>query len=741
MDHLPIIKDPAYAVPKIACLCQPNDYDGQGIAGFPERMGWRMDRQLGPIRLAEREGQIMSPGALLQSWLYFGMVYDFFHIGGLDVDLKEFVYDIDGELFVTSASLRGHLDNLLASAQELDRDECLQRQQLIRNLLRQVFHFLDIHWDAIYQFDRWRASSVLSLDTFLSIAILGETFKAAGLVIWPVDGPLPLQKSYTLRPQNPLQDRLHNLGWCPNENMMLFKELDTTGLYLASLLKRPFSQRLRHERCSDEECSALQISETDYKTVHEKTCSANTTCPPIAINQDRLSSILHSGGFPIIHIPFEPEDDTPFEVKILDSKSEYMEYVSFSHVWAHGMGNPKENSLPRCQVLRLRQFCAMLGGISSPQPAFWIDTLCIPVASEHKDARMLAIRRMADTYRQSCRVLVVDADLQQSSKQCSRTELITRVLCCGWMRRLWTLQEAVIAEEIPNASKLDVQFLEGPLEFNAIAGKSVNSLYQTETAMTTVFRAIPNFGSRDQVFSSLTRALKYRMTSKIEDEALCLGPLLGIDSDHISAILAEKSADARMLKLYTFIGEIPAAVLFNSAKKLKIGMTWAPASLLGLRKTVDWSSRSVAKCDMDGLHVQFGGWIIRTHASQRQRLPTGQMESVFFGNPQSPFPKAKMRPETTAKPYEIYLAFIEFDKLMRDITVPAFILNPQDSLESVLVSVTSEENGIINALYLRNIEIRLWNSESSFNANTYGDWRDHIVDGDEIPSDQRWCIR
>ncbi|KAM0801043.1 hypothetical protein BDR22DRAFT_972369 [Usnea florida] len=114
MDHLPIIKGPAYAVPKIACLCQPNDYDRHGIAGFPERMGWRIDRILVPVRLNECESQIKSPGALLQSWLYFGVIWGFLKIGGLNVDLKDFVYDLRGDLFVTSASLHMHLDKLAA---------------------------------------------------------------------------------------------------------------------------------------------------------------------------------------------------------------------------------------------------------------------------------------------------------------------------------------------------------------------------------------------------------------------------------------------------------------------------------------------------------------------------------------------------------------------------------------------------------------------------------------------------
>ena len=99
-----------------------------------------------------------------------------------------------------------------------------------------------------------------------------------------------------------------------------------------------------------------------------------------------------------------------------------------------------------------------------------------------------------------------------------------------------------------------------------------------------------------------------------------------------------------------------------------------------------------------------------------------------------------MTPEAKYHHREVYLAAVDFDKLMKDITASAFILNPQDSNESALVSVTSEENGVIHAVYLRRIGIRRWSSESSFNAKVYGNWRNCLVEGDEVLSYQRWCI-
>jgi len=197
-----------------------------------------------------------------------------------------------------------------------------------------------------------------------------------------------------------------------------------------------------------------------------------------------------------------------------------------------------------------------------------------------------------------------------------------------------------------------------------------------------------------------------------------------------------------MQKIYTFMGEIPAAVLFNPAKKLTDdGFSWAPASLLGLREDINFSNRSAAKCDADGLHVQFAGWIVRTNATQRQQLPVDQIDRIFFGDPQSSFPKAMMTPKATNHHREIFLATVNFDKFMKDTSTPAFILNPQDANESALVSVTSERDGIIHATFLTKIQIKRWSSESTFNAKVYGHWREFVVDEDEVPSDQRWWIR
>ena len=131
MDHLPIIEDPAYPSPEIPCLCLPNDYDGQGVLGFPERVGWKIDRVHGPVRTHEASSSIDSQRALLQAWLFFGVLYDVFQIGGISIDLQKFKKPTDNA--ITNAPLKDYLDSLAKHEGGQSLNICKQRQQKLRD--------------------------------------------------------------------------------------------------------------------------------------------------------------------------------------------------------------------------------------------------------------------------------------------------------------------------------------------------------------------------------------------------------------------------------------------------------------------------------------------------------------------------------------------------------------------------------------------------------------------------------
>jgi hypothetical protein len=108
---------------------------------------------------------------------------------------------------------------------------------------------------------------------------------------------------------------------------------------------------------------------------------------------------------------------------------------------ADGMGNPTENSLPRCQIARVGRLVAAIAaekGLAT-RCRVWIDPLLCPTDQETKQ---IALERISDVYRNATSVLVIDASLlQHRAAQLPAAELLLRIYAgSAWMRRLWTLQ-------------------------------------------------------------------------------------------------------------------------------------------------------------------------------------------------------------------------------------------------------------------------------------------------------------
>jgi hypothetical protein len=80
--------------------------------------------------------------------------------------------------------------------------------------------------------------------------------------------------------------------------------------------------------------------------------------------------------------------------------------------------------------------------------------------------RKLAITGLKKTFAEADSILILDAELQKVSIKCSLMEPCTRVLCSGWMKRLWTLEEGVAGRE-----RLYIQFLEGSVPFYLCTAK------------------------------------------------------------------------------------------------------------------------------------------------------------------------------------------------------------------------------------------------------------------------------
>ena len=140
--------------------------------------------------------------------------------------------------------------------------------------------------------------------------------------------------------------------------------------------------------------------------------------------------------------------------------------------------------------------------------------------------RREAISLMRDTYQKAEKVLVLDAELEATDhREMDFTELLARIVCSGWTRRLWTLQEAFLART------LWIQFRDGAVNIDERVNAMNEKVPNISTSKLYAFLKASYFGMRigqavsapDPQFSirSLAMTLPGRLTSNYEDEPVC----------------------------------------------------------------------------------------------------------------------------------------------------------------------------------------------------------------------------
>ena len=749
MDHLEISASHHHIL--VPCLCSLKPSCQPFLFDYPESNGWFIGP--GPSAGIKRlDGTIATPrqvAAFLQEWLFFGLLNDALKVAGVQVELTDFVReDATTEAVITTRHLRRYLDHAALHERGADIDRCIEGQSDLAKLLKAVQKFFVTHVDSVFSTVR------LDLGIHLSILVLAETLRNAGMYIWklPETSEYPLRRILFHRVENLLKDRLLNIGRCLSETEMLRTAIDNTGLYIASTIEWPQIEKQRlHDNCTEYKCLAEQVDDATYQTAHTVDCADSNTCRFSSVDIGKATMLLRNGKIPLVRI-IAPEDQNNHTVN-LEILSD-APYVAISHVWAHGLGNTTKNALPHCQLLRLKYLTSsLLSRLKfSGGPLIWIDTLCIPVDPALADVRKLAISKIAKTFQDAKQVLVLDAELQQSSAFSHRNELCTRVLCSGWMRRLWTLQEAVVTERGPGFEKLYLQFRETAISVYEMLQTGILSLYFPEKAFQELMANFPRSGSAITDLNSLTHALRRRSTSNLSDEAICLASILGLDIDQV--VQAGNTPEIRMCAFYKQLSKLPQHILFHRTECLQTdGYRWAPSSFTGTRY-LDFDfhrpdSHIVSERDDNGLRVRFPGFILTG------MTPPGTItEHFYFRDPTDSTKLYHLVPEDSGvrlyphTPSEVYqkefIRWAAFDRTVYETKELAVIWRNQ--IECVLVRVMGNlrsRDGVEEEIwgsYLSRGRISLvkidefgWQNEAKL-VN-----RSQIV-ARKVPDSQCWCV-
>jgi len=360
-------------------------------------------------------------------------------------------------------------------------------------------------------------------------------------------------------------------------------------------------------------------------------------------------------------------------------------------------------------------------------------------------------------------VLILDRELEiVESTTATFFELAVRILCSGWVKRLWTLQEATLASEGRGVDKLFFQMRDGPFLYQKYdrdrkAAKRLDDStteIQAEERVLLVengimlllgenipsVRAMRSMRKGWSPFYVIYSAIKRRATSKAEDIPVCIASLLGKD---LSAIVSVSGVEQRMANFYLVMRNVPMGILWYKGEqvtRLSIRpFRWAPMSITTFGSTAfqGWPD---GICDESGCHIGAGGFLFAEGETERHGLGK-TLPSVFninYGDDSVTLPELRWDYRPTPKhvksiPFQQSMALIVRPLLDRlDFEPNVIVVSIDDIVDFVDAGAHSVEYvcSILGYLFMVPGRLKLPPAPSPLD----------MYQVQKTTIDQRWCI-
>lgn len=415
------------------------------------------------------------------------------------------------------------------------------------------------------------------------------------------------------------QRKLLDAGWCRNTVSHDLLRATTIPVLSNLVYLEPFvRERLdEHRNCTKDACTFYTIDSKTYTPRHvDPSCTCKALIPPVS----DITKLLEKKTIPVVI--FE-------EGSLVVRPASEVPYVALSHVWADGLGSTTEEGLPACQVARLAK---LVQGLIPESHAFWMDSLCVPSV---KDLRKRAIQLMAQTYERAAKVLVLDVGIRS---QCSLSkpwaENVLRIATSGWVTRVWTLQEGILARD------LYFEFADGLCNCDQLMSFDGPVQHESQLKAPWFYRGLlplltfrtARIRSRRQqcTLRDVIMLLRRRTTTKAEDETIAIAGLLPLDLATLLAISGEDAPAQRMKAFLIQMRQVPRRFPLLPTEKLTIpSFTWAPRSLAEAQESDDTDGD--ATCTTQGLLAEYT--VARFDAPVPiPRLPGVSIPSMLVGD-------------------------------------------------------------------------------------------------------------
>lgn len=216
---------------------------------------------------------------------------------------------------------------------------------------------------------------------------------------------------------------------------------------------------------------------------------------------------------------------------------------------------------------------------------FWMDTLCVP---REKELRKKAILQMRYIYQYSHRVLVIDSTVLNLDIDADLTTKFFRLYLSNYLRRLWTLQEAVLARSLifqlkggaltPRELSDQISNYDSVKHFYSEMVRNCSDPFDTLFDFYVFTDAKADEITPEMAFAPFADAIQHRATKQPLDETLCFAAIIRLEVDPLMTASDEK----RMEKFFELLGTVDATIIFNSFPRLSSpGFRWAPQSFIG----------------------------------------------------------------------------------------------------------------------------------------------------------------
>lgn len=606
MDHLPLPKS-ALAHLRIACISK-GDYDDGPFLSFPTRQNWEITLFKQSIEEGVSHGgtppSVAETQSFLQTWLYFGTLREIF---GESMESSDFIaIDEDGSRFLCTTNIKRVANNCLDRSSNAAAPEDMQREALVL-----LCNHIRRHLDTLYHVLAGM-QDLTDSGTVTATAILGECmenfYRVICQEILKIETPPYILWGTVF--SGWIIKHMESSGWCPSVITRLAMDRPRISvLYYCCQLPPPQAAR-DHTSCTKDFCLTLKIEPSTYCTTHT---TISCDCPELALDVEKIGKSLKESRLPLIEI--SPHGD-PAHANISFRKDDVnVGFVAISHVWADGLGNVNNNSLPACSLQEISRLVSRLPRTVSQQTEvfpFWIDTVCVPV--EPVELKQLALRFLRHPYMNAEHVLVLDNYLRTTdAEDCDVLEIFARVACSNWVGRLWTLQEGRLAKRIW------FQFRDKAIELKALweATKRPRNkgwdYWDMLVDSAVKWNATDLWGPRRTdlrlditSLNVLRSALCFRSVSVPADEALCLFCLTGLSLENFHLVPAQ--AHLRMRVFWSHMRAVPSGLLFSKCpEKLdEPGLRWAPLSFMRVLRRNHWAGIVKFAEDLEGVPTPHG---------------------------------------------------------------------------------------------------------------------------------------